>query len=85
MSKSKVSFFKIQTLVILSKFEFSHQKVDTNSLENETLQSIPNLRWLIFNIFKWATLQFSQIQHTEMLILMKIACQFDMKIQMGFK
>ena len=43
LEKVKVSFFSKVKLssVILTIFEFSHQKVDTKSLKNGTFKSIP--------------------------------------------
>ena len=36
-------FLKVKhSLVILTKFEFSRQELDTKLLENDTFQSIPN-------------------------------------------
>ena len=51
---SKVKF----SLEISTTFEFSRQKVDTKLLGNDTFQSIPNLKWWIFNNFEWAKFQF---------------------------
>ena len=41
-----------------TSIEFSRQKVDTQLLEICTFQSIPNLKWWIFDNLKYAKLQF---------------------------
>ena len=52
-SKVKIS------LVSMTRFEFSHQKLDSKLRENDTVPSIPNLERRIFNNFKRAKLQFA--------------------------
>ena len=45
-------FLKVKfSLVISTTFEFSRQKVNTNLIENDTFQSIPNQKLSIFNNF----------------------------------
>ena len=51
---SKVKF----SLFISTTFEFSRQKLETKLLENGTFQSMPNLKWWIFDIFKHGELRF---------------------------
>ena len=51
---SKVKF----SLVILTTFEFSRQNLETKLLENDAFQSIPNLKWWIFDNFNCEKIYF---------------------------
>ena len=53
------SFTRVKLFIVISTiFEFSHQKLDTNLLENTKFHSISNLNWKIYDNFKCAKLQF---------------------------